>query len=155
MNNYDSFKKDNFKSCLATTMIIDLQTEDNKIIYIVFNPLEPDGEHTLIAEVFTAYKDYGSPVPQFDSPCNYGDELAIREMVIGNYLNDNLSWEERVDDLDDNDLYDGESLDDETILQTIREAADDYEDGAILEAHDKLLSVVDAIEKFDDDYSDD
>lgn len=158
MNNYDDFKRDGFKSCMATTMIIDLQTEDNKIIYIVFNPLVSDQEHALMAEVFTAYKDYGSPELQFGSPCNYGDELAVREMVISNYLNNNLSWEERVDDEDYKEtagLYDGDSLDDEEIIKTIKEAADDYENGEILEAHDKLLAVVDAIAEFNNDYSDD
>lgn len=158
MNNYDYFKKDNYQTALTTTMIIDLQTEDNKIIYIVFNPLELDNEHTLTAEIFTAYKDYGNPELQFGSPCNYGDELAIREMVINNYLNNNLFWAERVDDEDDeelNNLYNGESLDDNAIVQMIKEAADDYEDGAILEAHDKLLAVVDAIAEFNNDYSED
>ena len=158
MNNYDDFKRDSFKTCVATTMIIDLQTEDNKIIYIVFNPLESDQEHALMAEVFTAYKDYGSPESQFGSPCNYGDELAVREMVIGNYLNNNLFWEERVDDEDYEEtagLYDGDSLDDKEIVKIIKEAADDYENGAILEAHDKLLAVVDAIAEFNNDYSED
>lgn len=159
MNNYDDFKKDGFHTALASTMIIDLGTEDKKIIYIVFNPLEPDGEHTLMAEVFTAYKDYGSPQSQFCSPCNYGDELAIREMVIGNFLNDNLFWEDREDDEDDDDvsiddLYDGESLDDNAIVEIIRDAADAYENGEILEAHDALLSVVDAIAAFNADYPD-
>lgn len=158
MNNYDDFKRDSFKTCAATTMIIDLQTEDNKIIYIVFNPLESDQEHALMAEVFTAYKDYGSPESQFGSPCNYGDELAVREMVIGNYLNNNLFWEERVDDEDYEEtagLYDGDSLDDKEIVKIIKGAADDYENGAILEAHDKLLAVVDAIAEFNNDYSED
>lgn len=158
MNNYDDFKRDSFKTCVATTMIIDLQTEDNKIIYIVFNPLESDQEHALMAEVFTAYKDYGSPESQFGSPCNYGDELAVREMVIGNYLNNNLFWEERVDDEDYEEtagLYDGDLLDDKEIVKIIKEAADDYENGAILEAHDKLLAVVDAIAEFNNDYSED
>lgn len=158
MNNYDYFKKDDYQTFLATTMIIDLQTEDNKIIYVVFNPLESDREHALMAEVFTAYKDYGSPELQFGSPCNYGDELAVREMVIGNYLNNNLFWEERVDDEDNEEtagLYDGDSLNDEEIIKTIKEAADDYENGEILEAHDKLLVVVDAIAEFNNDYSDD
>lgn len=158
MNNYDDFKRDSFKTCVATTMIIDLQTEDNKIIYIVFNPLESDQEHALMAEVFTAYKDYGSPESQFGSPCNYGDELAVREMVIGNYLNNNLFWEERVDDEDYEEtagLYDGNLLDDKEIVKIIKEAADDYENGAILEAHDKLLAVVDAIAEFNNDYSED
>ena len=158
MNNYDDFKRDSFKTCVATTMIIDLQTEDNKIIYIVFNPLESDQEHALMAEVFTAYKDYGSPESQFGSPCNYGDELAVREMVIGNYLNNNLFWEVRVDDEDYEEtagLYDGDSLDDKEIVKIIKEAADDYENGAILEAHDKLLAVVDAIAEFNNDYSED
>lgn len=157
MNNYDDFKKDGFHTALASTMIIDLKTEDNKIIYIVFNPLEADGEHALLAEVFTAYKDYGSPQHQFGSPCNYGDELAIREMVIGNYLNNNLSWEDKEDDYDEDvsidNLYDGESLDDNTIVEIIRDAADAYERGEILEAHDALLTVVDAIAAFNDDYS--
>lgn len=158
MNNYDDFKRDGFKTCMATTMIIDLHTEDNKIIYIVFNPLESDQEHALMAEVFTAYKDYGSPELQFGSPCNYGDELAVREMVIGNYLNNNLFWEERIDDEEyekTTSLYDGDSLDDKEIVEIIKEAADDYEGGAILEAHDKLLAVVDAIAEFNNDYSDD
>lgn len=158
MNNYDDFKRDGFKTCVATTMIIDLQTEDNRIIYIVFNPLESDQEHALMAEVFTAYKDYGSPELQFGSPCNYGDELAVREMVIGNYLNNNLFWDERIDDEDYEEtagLYDGDLLDDKEIVKIIKEAADDYESGAILEAHDKLLAVVDAIAEFNNDYSDD
>jgi hypothetical protein len=158
MNNYDDFKRDSFKTCVATTMIIDLQTEDNKIIYIVFNPLESDQEHALMAEVFTVYKDYGSPELQFGSPCNYGVELAVREMVIGNYLNNNLFWEERVDDEDYEEtasLYDGDLLDDKEIVKIIKEAADDYENGAILEAHDKLLAVVDAIAEFNNDYSED
>ena len=158
MNNYDDFKKDAFNTSLATTMIIDLHTEDNKIIYIVFRPSdEVDKEHQLLAEVFTAYKDYGSPESQFGSPCNYGDELAVREMVIGNYLNNNLFWEERVDDEGYEEtagLYDGDSLNDEEIIKTIKEAADDYENGEILEAHDKLLVVVDAIAEFNNDYDD-
>ena len=95
MNNYDAFKKDEFKTVTANTMIIDLGTqEDGKIIYIVFNPLKADEEHSLMAEVFTACKDSDGLISQFECPCNPGDELAIREMVIGNYLNDNLFWDD-------------------------------------------------------------
>ena len=101
MNNYDDFKKDTFDTYFSTTMIIDLKTKDEKFIYIIFIQTdENDKKHPLIGEVFTAYKHYGSPVYQFGLPCNYGDEMAVRELVIKNYLNDELSWEEWIDDID-------------------------------------------------------
>lgn len=159
MNNYDGFKKDNFTTVLISTMMIDLQTDDDKTVYIIFKPMDKerysDTEHALIAEVYTSRENCVLFEYQFGLPCNYGDELAVREMVIGNYLNDNLFWADDEDDEELNNLYNGESLDDNAIVQTIREAADDYEDGAILEAHDKLLAVVDAIAEFNNDYSED
>jgi hypothetical protein len=94
MNNYNNFKKDDYQTAFATTMIIDLQTEDDKIIYIIFNPLGADQEHELSAEVFTAYRNCEELESQFILPCNHGDELAIREMVYGNYINGNLFWAE-------------------------------------------------------------
>lgn len=161
MNNYDDFKRDNFTTVLTNTMIINIP-DDDKTVYIIFKPMDKerysDTEHALIAEVYTSRENCVLFEYQFGLPCNYGDELAVREMVIGNYLNDNLFWAEHVDDEDDeelNNLYNGDSLDDNAIVQTIREAADDYEDGAILEAHDKLLAVVDAIAEFNNDYSED
>lgn len=154
MNNYDDFNKDSFNTCLSTTMIIDLKTEDQKIIYIIFRPSdEVDKEHSLLAEIFTAYKNYGSPESQFGAPCNYGDEMAVREMVIGNYLNGNLFWKEKEDEyIDNSDYYDGESLDDTGIIKAIETALEDYKNGAIIEAHDNLLAVVDSISEYAHDY---
>lgn len=161
MNNYDDFKRDNFTTVLTNTMIIDIP-DDDKTVYIIFKPMDEerysDTEHALMAEVYTSREASTILKYQFGVPCNYGDELAIREMVIKNYLNDNLFWVEHVDDDDDEEtasLYEGDSLDDKEIIKTIKKAADDYEDGAILEAHDKLLAVVDAIAEFNKDHSDD
>lgn len=147
MNTYDPI--DEYKTALATTMIIDLGV-DNKIVYIIFNPIESDDEHSLLAEVFTAYKDYGSPEYDSGLPCNPGDEMAIREMVIANIEDGNIVWAEREDENIVNEYYNGKELSDTKIVEAIRQAADDYEDGAIIEAKEALMVVVDAIDAFED-----
>lgn len=104
MNNYDDFKRDNFTTVLTNTMIIDIP-DDDKTVYIMFKPMDEerysDTEHALMAEVYTSREASTILKYQFGVPCNYGDELAIREMVIKNYLNGNLFWVEHVDDDDD------------------------------------------------------
>jgi len=152
MNTYDPI--DEYKTTFASTMIIDLET-DNKIVYIVFNPLESDGEHSLLAEIFTAYKDYGSPSYDSGLPCNPGDEMAIREMVIANIESGNIVWAEREDENIVSEYYNGAELSDEKIVKAIRQAANDYEDGAILEAKETLMVIIEAIDDFEDDFEDD
>jgi len=152
MNVFDPI--DEYKTTFANTMIIDLGT-DNKIVYIIFNPLESDGEHSLLAEIFTAYKDYGSPMYDSGHPCNPGDEMVIREMVIANIEGGNIVWEEREDESAVNEYYNGKELSDDKIVEAIRQAADDYEDGAILEAKETLMVIIDAIDDFEDNYDDD
>ena len=48
-------------------------------------------------------------------------------------------------------LIDNE-LNDEAIIRTIREAAEMYEDGEIAEAKDELLTVYNAIDKWEKNY---
>lgn len=102
MNNYDDFKRDNFTTALTSTMIIDIPDDDDKIVYIIFKPMDEerysDTEHALMAEVYTSREASTILKYQFGVPCNYGDELAIREMVIKNYLNDNLFWTDDEDE---------------------------------------------------------
>jgi hypothetical protein len=57
-----------------------------------------DTEHALIAEVYTSRESCVLFKHQFGLPCNYGDELAVREMVIKNYLNGNLFWTDDEDE---------------------------------------------------------
>lgn len=45
-------------------------------------------------------------------------------------------------------LFENGSLNDEAVLSAIDRARRDYEDGAIIEAHDALLAVIDAIDDF-------
>lgn len=102
MNNYDDFKRDNFTTVLTNTMIIDIPDDDDKIVYIIFEPMDEerysDTEHALIAEVYTSRESCVLFKHQFGLPCNYGDELAVREMVIKNYLNGNLFWADDEDE---------------------------------------------------------
>lgn len=46
-------------------------------------------------------------------------------------------------------LFKNGELKDALVLSTIDRARQYYEDGAIIEAHDTLLEVIDAIEEFD------
>ena len=45
-------------------------------------------------------------------------------------------------------LFENGSLNDEAVLSAIDRARRDYEDGAIIEAHDALLEVINAIDDF-------
>ena len=45
-------------------------------------------------------------------------------------------------------LFENGSLNDEAVLSAIDRARKDYEDGAIIEAHDTLLEVINAIDDF-------
>lgn len=45
-------------------------------------------------------------------------------------------------------LFENGSLNDEAVLSAIDRARKDYEDGAIIEAHDALLEVINAIDDF-------
>ena len=45
-------------------------------------------------------------------------------------------------------LFENGSLNDETVLSAIEHVRKDYEDGAIIEAHDSLLEVIKAIYDF-------
>lgn len=154
MNTYDNYKTDTFKTMLTTSMYIDLG-EDDELVYIVFRPSDDvDKEHTLLAEVFTAYKKKGNLLFQFGLPCNHGDEIAVKEVVIENYYNGNLFWENDDCGYDiDSDYYNGE-LDDAGIVEAIKTALEDYENGAILEARDNLVRVTKSIDEYEQNYSD-
>lgn len=45
-------------------------------------------------------------------------------------------------------LFENGALNDEVVLSTIDRARRDYEDGAIIEAYDTLLEVINAIDDF-------
>lgn len=46
----------------------------------------------------------------------------------------------------------GKELRDDKILKALKQAAKDYEDGAISEAQDVLADIVEAIDEFTDNY---
>jgi hypothetical protein len=85
--------KANYKITLTKTIVIDLDTEDKKIIYVIFNTMESDEDSSMIAEVYTAYKDGGNLAYQFGLPCNDGNENYICETVVSNYETDNIFWD--------------------------------------------------------------
>ena len=47
----------------------------------------------------------------------------------------------------------GTELKDDKILKALKQAAKDYEDGAISEVRDMLADIVDAIDEFTDNYN--
>ena len=47
----------------------------------------------------------------------------------------------------------GTELKDDKILKALKQAAKDYEDGAISEVRDMLADIVDAIDEFPDNYN--
>lgn len=50
-------------------------------------------------------------------------------------------------------LFENGALNDELVLSTIDQARRDYENGAIIEARDALLDVINAIDDFDREYN--
>ena len=50
-------------------------------------------------------------------------------------------------------LFENGALNDELVLSTIDQARRDYADGAIIEARDALLDVINAIDDFDMEYN--
>lgn len=43
-------------------------------------------------------------------------------------------------------------LEDEKIMMALRQAVNDYENGEVAEVHDLLIDIIDAIEKFEDNF---
>ena len=82
---------DNFKIHFCSTVKIDIG-EDDKYVMIVFEP-EKNSESSMIANVYTGFNDYGVVYFQFGLCYNPGDEMKIYDMVIGNIMNDNVTWE--------------------------------------------------------------
>lgn len=51
------------------------------------------------------------------------------------------------------DLLNGHKLNDQMIIDTLRQAIDNYQNGEIIEVRDTLAELVDAIDKFSKMYS--